>query len=111
MSLRRLGKPVSSSVLARIFSSPRFRECFSTSAIRMNARNRVAIVGRTINAGKYPGRRAMIAKRVGLIKTERAINAGWIAISVFCLGDFFQNEKEIRTMPSNQPSSVSCPNS
>ena len=57
--------------------------------------------------GKIPGRSAMSANKVGLMKMESARNAGWIPTSYSLLLCGNQNDDAIRTIPINHPSSVS----
>ena len=55
INLLRLGRPVSSSVRANTFSSPKFRACLITMVMRIKAKNKVAIVGAMMKIGKAPG--------------------------------------------------------
>ena len=73
INLRRLGKPVNSSVLAKILSCPIFLACFNAIVIRINARIKVVMAGNRTKEGKYPGLIAIRASSVALKKTARTI--------------------------------------
>jgi hypothetical protein len=59
--------------------------------------------------GNIPGRKAIMASRVGLIKIESAINAGCIEKSWWEFAGGNQSESDIRTIPKTQPLSNTVP--
>jgi hypothetical protein len=78
--------------------------------MRINARNRVAIVGKTTYDGNIPGRNAIIASMDGLMNMERAINAGCIGRNSRVIAGESQRDCEIKTIPKSHPLSKTVPN-
>ena len=109
--MRRLDKPVNSSVLARILSVPAVFASESAKLIRIKASAIVIKPGSKIKLGKNPGFKAAIPNKVVL-----AINA-IVALYEDILSENLlsceskESETEIRYKPRIQPSSVIAPNS